>query len=536
MDDESHWSKWQAGSARLITERPTIWQLDFVDDHGLASYMRDKGIQCGQEKIIAYWRARILHADYILSSRKSPRAGLVQLGESRLARYRYVDERDLRPPSKLPDAFAESNILPTGMSLYFHPFRAYTIYRLTQAPTLLIGPEAWQQASDWNLTAALAIATEPFCLPYILGTVRLPGGQDDETRNRLVAEHWSGVSAWYAELGLDRVEKLRQEVCIAAELQDPNKRIHTLIRLAGSDLMLKARGALGGSLMLLLMAEILRRGAENVFGVQLPEEDEKGFGITFADAKKEIYGSVRVLDDKRARNQFIRSLGLASGPRVRWYVEGWTEYYALSSLLGQNPAIDLVNLKGNVVQRGGKGVSFRESLESDVKTEIFSFISLDGDVPDNVRVVQQAAVDDLITGMFMISQPDFEYGNFSHEELEEVLWGIAVKAGAQEADRVVLHEAIQGMSSAKALLKAAERALSTLNTVSKGREWGEDLIWFAMAHPMMLDSDAHPIERPINWAIGAALRSLRVNFQRHRAKWTVDPETGRSIERNHGRS
>ena len=79
------------------------------------------------------------------------------------------------------------------------------------------------------------------------------------------------------------------------------------------------------------MAETLRRFSESTFGRELPEEDELGFGM-MRKVKAENYGSNRLLDGERGvANAFVRRFGLDYGVRVRWYVEGYTEWGALGA-------------------------------------------------------------------------------------------------------------------------------------------------------------------------------------------------------------
>lgn len=91
-----------------------------------------------------------------------------------------------------------------------------------------------------------------------------------------------------------------------------------MLRLAKGQPRLKLKGNLGGAVYLRTMAEVLRRQAEDVFGTQLPEEDELGFGVLPRGFKKENYGATRLLDgDQRASVEFMRQFGLDYGLRLR---------------------------------------------------------------------------------------------------------------------------------------------------------------------------------------------------------------------------
>src|SRR5581483_128330 len=93
-------------------------------------------------------------------------------------------------------------------------------------------------------------------------------------------------------------------------------------------LRLNLEGGLGGAMLFRTMAEFLRRAIEKVFATQLPEEDE------WRDtAKEKLFGSSRLFDgDRNAAHELLRQRGLGYGPRLRWYVEGQTEFWGLSDL------------------------------------------------------------------------------------------------------------------------------------------------------------------------------------------------------------
>ena len=113
----------------------------------------------------------------------------------------------------------------------------------------------------------------------------------------------------------------------------------------------------------------------------------------------------------------MRQYELHYGLRLRFYVEGATEWAALQHFfqtIGAN-YIEVINLRGEVAQKGGKGVAFRENLRSDVAMHVFSMVLIDGDRDDFVRAVKRAAKDDEICGCFFISQQDFEFANFDRD-------------------------------------------------------------------------------------------------------------------------
>jgi hypothetical protein len=97
------------------------------------------------------------------------------------------------------------------------------------------------------------------------------------------------------------------------------------------------------------MAETIRRATEAALGRELCEEDELGFGQWMDGARKAIYGTTRILDaSKEVRRDFMTSMGLDHGPKVRCYVEGDTELAALVSAVGYGAGAEFVNLRGQI--------------------------------------------------------------------------------------------------------------------------------------------------------------------------------------------
>src|SRR5438046_1062182 len=129
---------------------------------------------------------------------------------------------------------------------------------------------------------------------------------------------------------------------------DSNTNVHTILRLGGEKLRLNLEGQLGGAMLFRTMAEVLRRATEKVFALQLLEEEEWR-----EDAKEKLFGSKRLFDgDRNADNEFLRQQGLSYGPRLRWYVEGQTEFRGLSDFFNSFGATDveILNLRGRIAQ------------------------------------------------------------------------------------------------------------------------------------------------------------------------------------------
>ena len=551
---------------RWMYEKDGLWQLRLEDQSGIDSYSRERGLPplfLG-DHVEALWNVGFLRADLIESTSPLRNRGLSLLGEQAGTLY-YSDQRTLQPrDTGWVNAIRSFPPLPERARLYFHPFRYYVLWhiqRVLDVPIARLQPlfssSAYQRLLDdrlralaefsatsqfadnvnsWNTVAEFAIAAEPCFFQVLYGRLSHPPSITYEDQLRLIDQHWGDIQPWFLRAGVDTLEQYRRDLCIAAESLDPNKDVHTLLRLAASDRRIRnIRGRLGGSLLLLAMAETLRRSCEKAFNLTLPEEDELGFGFIPKGVKQEVYGSERLIDASSAvKAEWLRAFGLGSGVRVRWYVEGDTEFSALDSIIGRYLAIELVNLRGQVAARGTKGVAFRDSLRSDMKSLIFSFISMDGDRADFIRVVRRAAEDDDFCGMFFISEPDFEFQNFTIDELEDILWTyLSQEHGLPETERQRLHDAIHTANNAAQLFASLAKAFPGLPLEHKGAEWGRRLMQYASEHPDLPSQEGHPgRRRQALEALEHALRCAVLEFGPSSRKLKVDPLTGRPVPRD----
>jgi hypothetical protein len=550
-----------------IAEHRRIWQMKFLNANELARFCSDRGLSnFGKEGIVRLWQLGLLKADLVESDEEFILAGLVDRGIDRYGRHIYSDERQLlQRPEGWGNALKTLNPLRDDVELLFHPFRYYILYHFNRALGLhiskmqMFNQEGYTRLLEWNLssfnhwsvseqfvsriklwndTASLCIVTEPCTYMHIFHYIRYdPSEVEDhqagaEEIEQHIARYWNGVNDLYHQIGTARLEELRVELCIDTQMLDSNRWIHTMVCLGDSDLRLKLQGHLGGALILRTMAETVRRATEKAFNTMLREEDERGFGMVPENVKKELYGSNRLLDgDEGAAREFMRQYKWHYGLRVRFYVEGATESEALRYAFQTIGAkfIEVINLGGAVAQKRGKGVAFRENLRSDLDMQIFSMVLIDGDRSDFVSAVKQAARNDEFCGSFYISSQDFEFANFELDELEEILWEIALEDTGNlptEEDRHTLHEAIKNVTNAEDLEKQARKALPQLAHFSKGERWGRRLIDFAGEHPFRQGKQRQVVE-----AIQMAVRSKKANYQFSRRDYKVDENTGQLVKR-----
>ncbi len=471
------------------------------------------------------------------------------------------------------DALKTLNPLQDDVKLLFHPFRYYVLYHLDRALGLnssrmqMFYQEGYQRILDyglsmfnnwsrseqfrssiklWNDTASIAIITEPCAYLRIFHFIRyspwdvtnFQAGAEEIYRH--IDEYWNSMNELYHQIGMERLEEIRQELCIAAQTLDSNRWIHTLLCLGDSKLRLELEDRLGGALLLRTMAEMLRRATEKAFNTELREEDELGFGWVPKDVKEKIYWSNRLLDDHRAAGTFARRHGLNYKPRVHVYGEGNTEYGAFNSFLKMMGILVPVNNLHGLIKDGKSMVTFfRDELRADIKAQRYSMVVIDGDVRENVRILESAArnnqtsEDDGLFGRFFVSKPDFEFANFDVEELEEVLWKWVGGESPSQEERELLHSHVKDAKNSTQFFNGVKRAAQSLLRLigyDKCEEWGEELIKFAWDHQFKQNQKRQIIEAvelALDWE---KTRNLEP-YETAKKTYMVDPQTGEFVKR-----
>jgi hypothetical protein len=487
--------------------------------------------------------------------------GMVFIGRSPGGEYRYADMREcVRRSNGLGNVVEDLGDVPANIYLAFHPFRYYVVYRIEQELIPRVSSfrilrstsgcqdaverflERFEQetASDkfqarvrrWNEITSLAVAVEPFTFNGLFGYFKTPHSdfkKEDEFYSELRTQY-EDCKTLLLEIGLDGVKGILSELCTEAAVLEPNDDIRRLLRLTKRYRIERVNGRLGGSVYLLTMAEMIRRAAERVFEIELPEEDEsgRGWGEETADFKEYEYGSRRLMDSHDAKTNFLRDLNLDYSVRLRWYVEGDTELNALTAELGGHEAIEIINLRGAVNARGGKGLSFRDNLENDMRRSVYSFISLDGDVGDNRRVLDRAIEQRQMFGMAFISEPDFEFHNFNSDELAGILWEMQLKAGAPVEDEERFRKLVASATNGKELTKYEHQALPNFQSLAKGKLWGERLLRFARDNPYR-ERDGKRELRPLIEAIWSARDVIECDYYLSREEGRVDVKTRKIV-------
>lgn len=550
----------EVNKVKLYIERQRCWQIGLLDPDRFTQLTREtETATFNAEEIKKLWQLGFLQADLVLSGTLLNIEGLINLyteGNS----YYYADERTMKEKKEgYTDSLPDLPDFPKGVTLLFHPYRSYALYHVNRTFRLSISPiqtvlsskgfnkitsvhveffkgwtakiETIQLFRYWNNISSLCAIAEPTAHRSIYHRVTWSYPENYETIISKLEELSTVICDLFRHIGEQRIEHYRREICGDAELLDSNRDLHLIIRLMNSEGRKELKGNIAGSVLFLSMAESLRRNLERAYGKEYPEEDECGSAEVFPEAKKQIYGSARVLDgDRSVANQFLRRFGLDYGIKLNIYVEGDTEDGALSAEFAENSSILVINLAGQFAERRGKGVGFRESLLNDIKAKTFSLILFDGDVSENLRAVQQAASADEICGMFFVFKPDFEFANFELHELAEIILMLASKKGMSQFSLPQIEGAVKDAHSSKELFQLLNKLSPDFSLLSKGKEWGEALLNYARKNPRSREF-GDDNDRLINRVIAIAYRTMTSSYEFTRKKYKVNPDTGKLIQR-----
>ena len=410
-----------------------------------------------------------------------------------------------------------------GKDLQFHPFRFHALQQALDAGDRI----TTEKARQWNSTAELAILLEPLYWPEVVGHLRFQIGEMDHKIH--LARYRRKVIRLLRRLDVNAWAKIHEALRIDAAWIDPNRELYILLRLSLWAQREALRGRIAGALWLRHMAEVIRRGFEEVHAVQWPEED-RAFGRWTPGARARLFGSERPYDDPLRSKGFIAyQFGLFTGSALRWYVEGETEYHAILHLLEQ-PAklgIELVNLRGEIsAEKRNAARKLEDALKEDLALRRFSVISFDRDLEANVRAIRAQIVQGHVVGLIDANDPDFEFANFSLDELVEVAARMDDQFGLDGGK--VRRANWQGIKSAQAFADHYSK-ISDRHSSPKGKVWGKALAAWALKHSAEPRSGA---ERPFLRMISAAFWAWHSNYEIQRDRFEIDPQTFESRRRS----
>lgn len=271
------------------------------------------------------------------------------------------------------------------------------------------------------------------------------------------------------------------------------------------------------------MAEVLRRGFRDVYGLNWPEEDQ-AFGQWFPGARERIYGTERPTEETSiAKPNVAFEFGLHTGSTLRWYLEGETEYFAALYILPKaaSGGLELVNLKGAVGnERANAALRLADGLIQDKELRRFSFISFDMDVAANLKAIRRQVQIGNIVGYINCNNPDFEFANFTLAELVDVAATMDANQGANSEK--IRNSDWSGIKSCKQFEENYRKLSEIGQNGLKGEQWGKALAEYALNNPYL---DGKDKKRPFLEAVNNALQSRRVKYDNQRDNYFINQET-----------
>lgn len=462
---------------------------------------------------------------------------------------RFAKDRGIRLSKGIksdPSKFVELGWITTDSTNgFFHPFRIYPFLRAIKLCNLNITASSSLNRDSFqnflngaigflpslkviesevklaDQVSNLAILLEPLFWPKITSKTTLSSpnclslGEFEvqlKPYNDKVLEFIKGLDP---EIWQSYHERLRIE---AARLDD-NHELYILLRLSPWVKRKNIKGNIGGALWLRHIAEVIRLAFEEVHGVQWSEEDE-AFGIWREGAKTKLYGSERPIQNALTTRPHIAfEFGLHTGSPVRWYVEGDTEYQAASYVLPKAAlaGIEFINLKGVFKENANAPMRFEDHLKNDRELKRFSFISFDADRMDNVKLLKKHIEQNNIVGYVNLNQPDFEFENFSVDELIEIAIQLDGTLGFDSKSLLSgnKQDINSGRTFEKYYIEHSARKISL-----KGKEWGEALAKYAFENPLKADTG---LKRTFIETIDQVLLARRVSYDYQRDYFEIDP-------------
>ena len=416
----------------------------------------------------------------------------------------------------------------------FHPFRICPVYYSLKACQLkmtgLSDADPIEEAAreKGRVAADLAILLEPVYWPRITGWLSRSDG--------LSKSDYESVLGDYRCKALQLIDSINPEFCQEihellrkdAARMDKNSELYVLLRLSTWTQRKKLKGRISGALWVRHIAEVIRRGFEEVHSNRLPEEDQ-AFETWHPGGRKMAFGSDRPLDDElRSKPYLAWGFGLFTGSVVRWYVEGETEYYAILEILNE-PAkvgVELVNLRGNIASESDNAaLKLQDWLVEDRNLRRFSMISFDTDVSANEKAIQKQMVENNVVGFIAAHKPDFEFDNFTIEELTEV--AARIDEANDFSGESVRNADWTGVSGGRAFEERYKEVSQRRPRSLKGEEWGRALAKYAIEYPNRSDNGR---ERRFWHEIRAALQGRIADYDLQKERFTFDPEDFEQID------
>lgn len=422
-----------------------------------------------------------------------------------------------------PSTFYKMGLLSCDEILHgsrprFHPFRLHTLDKLLQFGNQ---PIDWlaEQSVIWNHVVDLAILLEPIYWPLVTG-LTCYSHINEHTRIDLVTEYKEAVLNFVRKLHAVEWQAVHQSIKFDASKKDDNSDLYLLLRSSSWKQRSKLTGSISAAVWFRHIAEVLRLGFEEAHEVEWFEEDYC-YGYWREGDRTIAYGTERPIENRYlAQRYLLQSFGLLSGSVVRWYVEGPTEYHALLTLIPEPSRlnIEVVDLMGNIkTEKQNIALKLKNCLETDIEQRRFSFISFDSDVRQNVKTIKQQVIDERVCGYIAAHNPDFEFANFSIEELVRVAAEFDKNMGFDPTGLLATDwsNIKNGKQFESKYIACSERGLSL-----KGEFWGQALARFMEENPKR-DGQIRPFLKQLD----AAFRAIKVKYEYQKERFRINPDT-----------
>ena len=433
----------------------------------------------------------------------------------------------------------------------FHPFRIYPLFKTLEVCSLNIATsstlrrdsvlefiavvlsslpsieEIGEITRHWSRAVDLAILLEPIYWPLVNGKISYSGRLRGDDFDALMEKYRQKVLHLVGTLDSTQWQDIHKAIIFDAYRMDPNDTLYLLLRVSDWHQREKLNGKIGGALWLRHIAEVIRRAFEEVTTEKWPEEDQ-ATGWWHPGARLRIFGSERPIDDElKAKPYLALKFGLFTGSLVRWYVEGETEYFAIRHILLEpsRSGIELVNLRGVVqAERDNIALKLQDWLKEDMALRRYSMISFDTDVSTNVKSVRRQIDQKHVVGYIAAHKPDFEFANFTVQELAEIAARIDEKNGI--SGEKVRKADWTGVNTGKTFEALYKKASARKPRSLKGQQWGEALAAYILEYPKRPDDGR---ERPFWQEIQAALRARFASYDLQQ-KIGFDRDTFESVD------
>ena len=470
---------------------------------------------------------------------------------------------DGRPmPARLADI--EGFQLPVwelDSQAWFHPFQLWQAYflrrhlnSLTLSPGIVLGPEerymeicAQKRASDqlsiehlmrrWDYVDSFrlvdfAIAVAPLVLFRISGQIL-----SDISRGESYDEFWRWRSSHDADSFLAKngvchedLRRWNEGLSHAAYGLDPLRGWFHLTR----HVAWKSWQGVQGKVLLVhdlyVLAEVIRRYAEEFLAVQLPEEDELSHGPYVREIKQRQYGYPRASERRReVRRRIAREFGLDGDVRLVWIVEGDTEegfvdeYGKLLGVTADAVGMTIFNIKG---ESNVGSSQVRQRLLEARREDQFVYVTLDRN--DSLRPTLRVLCDDsLITAGWEMWDCDFEGDNYTDEELAELVLTRADEEGVSiSIDGAAVKNERTRASSTEGAINACLKGQHY--KLKKDALWGRKLARWALERSAPPDA-AKEGDRAVTTRFTHLLRACSAEFLGSVERYRVDGTTGKIV-------